>query len=242
MARKKSVETRDEDEAGDRNNPRKEIIRDELLTRAAELFDRRGYANTRMQDIAEELGLRRSSLYHYFSTKDDILIALIEKEAQVPALHLAELIADSSLTATARLRAALTGNIMRKLSGGPRFRVLDRTETEMPEALAATYGKAKREVLELYSAIIRTGIERGEFRKVDPRIATFAVIGMSNWTAWWYSPKGRYSPGEIADMITDFAIAALASHSGGDKLTDLDDAISGLNGIADFLGQFAKGR
>lgn len=242
MARKKSVETRDEDEAGDRNNPRKEIIRDELLTRAAELFDRRGYANTRMQDIAEELGLRRSSLYHYFSTKDDILIALIEKEAQVPAQHLAELIADETLSATAKLRAALTGNIMRKLSGGPRFRVLDRTETEMPPALAATYGQAKRAVLELYSNIIRTGIEKGEFRKMDPRIATFAVIGMGNWTAWWYSPKGRYSPGEIADMLTDFAIAALTRQGNGDKLVDLDDAVNGLTNIADFLSQLAKER
>jgi AcrR family transcriptional regulator len=51
--------------------------RDEILDAAAELFTTRGYATTSTRSIAEAVGIRQSSLYHHFSTKDDILEVLL---------------------------------------------------------------------------------------------------------------------------------------------------------------------
>lgn len=53
--------------------------RDEILDAAGELFTTTGYASTSTRSIAESVGIRQASLYHYFKSKDDILCALLEQ-------------------------------------------------------------------------------------------------------------------------------------------------------------------
>jgi AcrR family transcriptional regulator len=53
--------------------------RDEILDAAGELFTTLGYAGTSTRTIAEAVGIRQASLYHYFKTKDDILCALLSQ-------------------------------------------------------------------------------------------------------------------------------------------------------------------
>lgn len=53
--------------------------RDEILDAAGELFTTLGYAGTSTRSIAESVGIRQASLYHYFKTKDDILCALLDQ-------------------------------------------------------------------------------------------------------------------------------------------------------------------
>ncbi|WP_232718223.1 TetR/AcrR family transcriptional regulator [Gordonia metallireducens] len=57
---------------------RGETARDEILDAAAELFTRHGYTGTSTRMIAEAVGIRQASMYHYFGTKDDILAHLLE--------------------------------------------------------------------------------------------------------------------------------------------------------------------
>lgn len=57
---------------------RGETAREEILDAAAELFTRHGYTGTSTRMIAEAVGIRQASMYHYFATKDDILADLLE--------------------------------------------------------------------------------------------------------------------------------------------------------------------
>lgn len=52
--------------------------REEILDAAAELFTTKGFASTSTRSIADAVGIRQSSLYHHFKTKDDILEDLLE--------------------------------------------------------------------------------------------------------------------------------------------------------------------
>src|SRR6478609_278929 len=85
-------------------NPRKELVREQLIDIAAELFDKKGYVQTSINDIARALGLGRSAVYHYFRNKEEILAALVEAEALTPSHLLQELIEETGLSATERLR------------------------------------------------------------------------------------------------------------------------------------------
>ena len=222
---------------GDSENSRKKLVRDQLINKAAELFATRGLSRTTFNEIGQELELSRSALYHYFRNKDEILEALIKDQTVVPTLSMKALIADRSLTPTQRLRRALEMSVERKLTGGARFRVLDQIEFEMPETLAEQHRRSKRAVLELWTRIIADGIKAGEFRDVDVRMAAFAVIGMANWTAWWYSPDGKKNPEDIAKVIADFGVRGLLTGSGGNATArslqavrrDLKSALSALD-------------
>jgi AcrR family transcriptional regulator len=192
------------------SNPRKTLVRNQLIDKAAELFATRGYARTTMNDIAEELQLKRSSLYHYFRNKEEILDALIEEQTVAPTQMLRGLIADGALSSPEKIRRAFTQSILRKLSESARFRVLDQIEFEMPEHQATQHKRMKREVLELWSQLISDGVAAGHLRDVDCRMAAFAVLGITNWTAWWYSPDGKLTPEQIAEAMTDIGLFGLA--------------------------------
>lgn len=217
-------------------NPRKELVREQLIDIAARMFDTKGYAQTGMGDIAREIGLGRSAVYHYFRNKEEILAALVEAEALAPSHQLQELIDDASLTAGIRLRRAIVEGIVRRLSSGSRFLLFSRLEAQIPEHLGGLYNQSRRQIYEFYVRCIGDGIASGEFRDVDPKIAAFAVIGMANWTSRWYSPAGPKTPRQIAEVIADIAMQGLrAPDRANADLAALREAVHALRGQVEGL-------
>ncbi|CAN5866122.1 transcriptional regulator AmtR [soil metagenome] len=92
--------------------------RDEILDAAAELFTTRGYTSTSTRSIAEAVGVRQASLYHYFKTKDDILSALLHQTV-TPTLDFIEALAaaDPALTGAEQLHALATFDGAQLLNG-----------------------------------------------------------------------------------------------------------------------------
>lgn len=198
------------------SNPRKELVREQLIDIAAQLFDKKGYAQTGINDIAKALGLGRSAVYHYFRNKEEILAALVEAEALTPSHQLQDLMQVPDLTSSERLRRAVTDGIVRRLSSGSRFILLSRLETQIPEELGPLYNTGRRHIFDFYAKVIADGIASGEFRNVDPKVAAFAVIGMANWTSRWYTPAGARTPHEIGEIIADFALQGLLARHDAD--------------------------
>ncbi|MGI6856172.1 TetR/AcrR family transcriptional regulator [Mesorhizobium sp. 1B3] len=190
-------------------NTRKALVRDKLLEKAAELFCANGIAKTSINDIADSLSLKRSSVYHYFQNKEEIIRELFLEEYERRCLELQALFDRKDLTALQRLVLAVEGAITQRLRGGSRFLIFDRLESEVPEELHLSYNRSRRQILDLYTRLVRDGIEAKEFRPVDPRLAAFAMIGMSNWTALWYSPSGRLKPAEIAQTLTGLLVRGI---------------------------------
>jgi len=222
-------------------NPRKELVREQLIDIAAELFDSKGYVQTSINDIAQALGLGRSAVYHYFRNKEEMLAALVESEALTPSHRLQELMAEPSLSPTERLRRAVVDGIVRRLSSGARFILLSRLETQIPEALGPLYNQGRRHIYDFYVRCISDGMASGEFRTVDPKVTAFAVIGMANWTSRWYSPSGSRTPTEIGEIIADMALAGLRAHHDQPRDTEaVRQTISGLRQQIDELEKLVK--
>lgn len=188
---------------------RKELVRQELLTKAAEVFERRGFAQTTIHDVANEMNLSRSALYHYFKSKDEILEALVEEHAGSIAAEKIQLRLKAAHSPLEKLRLLLSGSILGRMTGGARFRVLDRLTAEMPPTIRQKFERGRRSVLDLYINIIQEGIDTGEIRQVDPKTAAFAVLGIASWTSWWYSPTGKQSPDELSGLLIDIAFNGL---------------------------------
>lgn len=80
--------------------------RDEILDAASELFTTLGYAGTSTRGIADSVGIRQASLYHYFNTKDDILCAVLSQTVAPTLAFIPSLLsATPTLTATEHLHA-----------------------------------------------------------------------------------------------------------------------------------------
>jgi hypothetical protein len=95
-----------------------------------------------------------------------------------------------------------------RLADPMRFRVLDRCEGELPENVAAKHLEGKRAFLAALSKVLAEGMTTGAFRPGDERVAAFALIGMSNWVAWWYVP-GRGDRTSIGRQLVETAMAGV---------------------------------
>jgi AcrR family transcriptional regulator len=217
------------------NSLRKDLVLEHLLDAAAELFLQRGYANTRMQDIAESAQMSRSSLYYYFENKEQVLLALTEGDVRVATDTLEALLDDASISWADKLRGWIEGNIREKLAGRARFRLVDRIHDDLPAEYREIFRKQRRKILDLVTTVVEGGARAGEFRVINPTITAFAVIGMSNWTAWWYSPNGRSAPDEIARCMTDLAMRGVLKATSEQTRPDIEAALGQLRSAAETL-------
>lgn len=216
-------------------------VRRAVLKAAADLFAERGFGGTNLADVAAALGMSRPGLYYHFASKEKLLEALIEEVTVSVDVQLNELVAETERDPEDALSQVLRISTLWVLENHVLFRVLDRAEVDLPPDLKHKHDASKKSILEHFTRIIERGIAAGKFRPVDPHVAALAVIGMRNWTAWWYHSDGRIPKQEIADAIAQMAVCSLvqpdAKMSRKDRVKDalrvLDQDIADLLRTAD---------
>jgi len=187
---------------------RRELVENEIYEHAIRLFAERGFAGTSLQDIADALGITRPALYYYVKSKDELLAKLAADVAGGSAAQITKLAGRPDLDAAGKLREIVRLTALRQATQSERFRLLIRSEAELPAELSDAYDTSRRAVLRAVTGVIDEGIRAGRFRPVDARIAALGVIGMWNWVAWWFRPD-RDNADAVADQLADMAIAAL---------------------------------
>jgi AcrR family transcriptional regulator len=173
--------------------------RDEILDAAGELFTTMGYTGTSTRTIAESVGIRQASLYHYFSTKDDILCALLSQTV-APTLSLIPSLlgADPALNATEHLHALAAFDGDQLLSGRWNLGAL----YLMPELRDARLEPfwSERERLRLhYLALSRAVVDQTGIHEAAADLPFRLVESLVNM---WSVPPGRQRsdlPVHVAD-------------------------------------------
>ncbi len=221
---------------------RRELVEQRIMEEATELFAERGFAATSLGDIAEAAGLTRPAIYHYVANKDELLARLVHEKTEEPAILLRLINERTDLGPTEKLRTMATEIARGQTQSPARFRLLVRSEAELPEQLSEVYQQSRRNVLQEFVRVIDDGIASGVFRPVDPRIAALGVIGMLNWIAWWHHPSASDSD-RVIEQLADMAVQSVLHERDG---THYDSgplrAIAALRNNLDYLErQFGGG-
>ena len=179
---------------------------------AVRLFSERTYPVIGMRDIGDAVGLLPGSLYVHISSKEDLLLRIVERGIQN---YLDEIgaVVDTAAPAAERLRAAIVAHF-RVLA-----RTLDRTRVAFhqwtylgPDKHAAVIAMRQR-YEDLFATIVRDGIESGQFRPVrNQRVTVLAIIGMLNSAPGWYAPAGELGPEDVGAEIADVALSGMTAH------------------------------
>lgn len=102
------------------------------------------------------------------------------------------------------------------------FAVLSRDEQDLPQQARELQRRGRRELLEAFSRVIRTGVETGRFRVVDPIVTALSIFGMCNWTVEWFKPGGRLSEEQVANEIAELAVAMVQRPASAQQTTGAD--------------------
>jgi TetR/AcrR family transcriptional regulator len=180
--------------------------RAEILHAALRAFRERGYHATTLGDIAHRLGVRKTALYHYFPDKQTILHEC-HREASA---ELARIVREAKALDTAREQLM---HIIRE-----HVRVMTETLEGSPLAFEVTAFSPERQrelmaARDAYEQAVRRIIERGvrqrEFRKVDAKVAVFAILGAINWIARWYRPEGALHASELGEQYAELLVRGM---------------------------------
>ena len=193
----------------------------QILDAAARIFFLKGFDATSIQDIADEVGMLKGSLYHYIDTKEDLLVALIEEFNSVATQNLQEWLAVEG-DSLARLRVFIHGLVVQTCQRHERaalfhheFRALSKERRAKVIESRHVYERTLRE-------LIVTGQDEGSIcPDIEPKMAAMWLLGMVNSLYQWYRPDGAMSPDELAQGCADMVIAALhcspATHRPGHR-------------------------
>lgn len=185
--------------------------RDEVLLAASELFAQHGFHAVGMRAIADAVGIRGSSLYHYFPSKIDLLEA-IARDATTSFIECQ--LADSSPVPSyaRRLREMLREHVVyfhhHRLEEAVGLRELQVLRAQRPEAYAELQ-KIRRSYQDAIQQMITEGCERGEFVCDDPHLAALAILGMVNGVNDWFRTGGRQPIEEVAAAYAELAVTRL---------------------------------
>jgi AcrR family transcriptional regulator len=186
--------------------------RAEVYATAARVIREQGYAAATMDTIAEEVGLNKGTLYHYYPAKSAILYELLSVQI------------DATLKLVARVpKQGTPGERMRELI---RLQV-DHVATKHDELvvffhelpwidrhLRAEQVQDIRQRIDKYEKftkqLLRGGIRSGEFRDVDIEAVLYSVIGILAYVPNWFRPSNAKAQAQLADELTDFVMSALS--------------------------------
>lgn len=176
-----------------------------MVKASAKVFRKRGFAQASLEEIAEELGMWKGSLYNYISSKEDLLTAVVA----VPAERLVadvRRIATGDGTPDERLRAIVRCHVDVLVD------VYDFAAVYLYEVAGRDLGPewraADREYAGLVEGVVAEGIADGTFPSGrDPRLMTMTLLGALNWLTRWWDPNGSIGPDVVADQISDTVLA-----------------------------------
>ena len=177
----------------------REVKREAVIRAAAHAFNRKGYHNTSLDDIAAALEVTKPTVYYYVTNKEQLLF-------------------ECFLAGVEQIRAAFRETKQQKACARERLTSLLR---RYGEAVASDFGwcmvRAEEQDLSLTMSnhikalkseidqdirrLIRDGIQDGSIHPCDPKMTAFALAGALNWIAHWYRENQSMTGAQIADAF-----------------------------------------
>jgi TetR/AcrR family transcriptional regulator, cholesterol catabolism regulator len=181
-----------------------------ILEAALELMEQRGYHATSMRDIAAAVDVRAAGIYHWYESKEAILVKLQDDFMFELTTEVVAAIERQS-TPEGRMAAAVGAHVR---FHGLHTRAAFVTDSEI-RALSArnrTLLIAKRDAYQQrFVGLIEDGVRSGAFTVPEVRVAAFAILLQCTGVALWFDPRGRLSLDEVTEIHIELALASLGA-------------------------------
>lgn len=167
----------------------------------------KGFNGTSMRDIAGAADTSLSNLYNHFSSKSDVLVALLREANDELLTRIRQGVAAAGPRATDRLSAAVAAYVAYSVERQTAA-VISLTEFRYLQGEGRSEVVLARDTTEgMFRTIVLDGVASGEFRTPHPDDATRAIVSITSTVSAWYRPDGRLSLDELAQVHVRYVLA-----------------------------------
>jgi AcrR family transcriptional regulator len=180
-----------------------------VLRRAIALFNQQGYDATSIGDLAKDLGLTKSAIYHHVDSKEDLLAAALDEalDGLNAAIQVA-VDAPQGTSAAERLRTAVEESVRVLVEHQPAVTLLLRVRGNSPVEQSAL--KRRRAIDERVASLVQEAVAEGAVRDdIPPDLISRLLFGTVNSLVEWYRPDGSIDPDSLARMVASLAFDGL---------------------------------
>jgi TetR/AcrR family transcriptional regulator len=184
----------------------------EILRSAAAAFRKDGYHGASVDTIARALNMTKSNLYYYFKDKEEILFVCHDYSLDL-LLELLKEVEASALPPDQKLRKLIVSfvhMIIDELHGTTLFLDLHALSPERLKLIIAKRDKFDSGI----RRVLKAGMDEGLFRKSDPKLVTFAILGAVNWIPRWFVPRSPADSEEIGQAFADYLLSGVLTEQG----------------------------
>ncbi len=154
---------------------KKDIKRENIITAAGNIFGRYGFREARMEKVAEEAGMGKSSLYYYFISKEELFEAVVEREAE----NLKNEIIRATKDITDPYKRMKIYVISRMKAFNQSINLYTAVKTNYLDHLPfidKVRTKYDKEEMKMVESILKDGVRNNRFKLVNTELATVAIV------------------------------------------------------------------
>ena len=179
----------------------------EIFEHAMTLFERNGFHRTSMNEIAEACGVTKPTLYYYFRNKSHLLETLYEDITrdffeQVAAMSASDAPADQ------RLHLLIARQVAYNIGNRRFLSIFWRERHQLDDAARKSLAQIERNFEAMVQNIVDAGLADGSFTASDPKVATYAVLGLLSTVHRWAEYVDS-DPQQIANQLASLALQGL---------------------------------
>ena len=180
--------------------------RREIQRAAVDLFIQQGFNETSMQEVARAAGVGKSTLYDYFPSKDEILIAYVVDEVNRMTARAEEIIAQE-LNAAEKFRRIMRRHLEYMLENKQMYLRLSFETQRLSMDNQQRIQTHRHAYQDMLCDLVRQGIQNGEFRPVTPLLAVRGMFSLISAAAFTSRPTG--TPQEMMAEVLDIVFKGL---------------------------------
>lgn len=184
--------------------------RGEILSAAMQLIIKNGFLETSMREIAEAAGVGKSTLYDYFPSKDEIMIAYVVDEVERMTAQTQAIIAQD-LSATEKFRRIWRGQMEYMLAKKHLYIKVSFESQRLSQESQQRIQVHRHAYQDMLCDLVEEGIRNGEFRPVNPLLAIRGMFSVLTPTVFTSRPTG--SPEQMLDEALDIIFKGLVVRS-----------------------------
>ncbi|MET0491357.1 MAG: TetR/AcrR family transcriptional regulator, partial [Acidimicrobiales bacterium] len=182
--------------------------RESIIDTSARLFAANGYHATGINELCEANELGKGALYHYISSKEELLAAIHDRVMD-EVLAGADRVGTAGGTPSEQL-AMLGDELLDVIHRYPdHVWVFLHEFPALTAERAETFRVRRREYERRVEAVLQAGVDSGEFRDVDPRLTALAWLGMHNYTYLWLKVDGDLTARDVAKPFAEIFIRGI---------------------------------
>lgn len=182
-------------------------MKEKIIRESIDLFDKKGFIETSIQDIVGNIGVTKGTFYYYFKTKQELLKDIHLSYLQELSEEQKVILEDRDKNYTEKLYSILYLLISKIKSHGPNARILFREMRHLTEENMEQIKQKRKEFRMNFQMIIEEGIRVGEFNNnIRSDILTFGILSMANRSYYWYNPEGEIKEKELAELYLELLL------------------------------------